>query len=214
MIQRNGSAVWKPEQWKSLKRNRTNGFEKWWQFKETLETASSILTFALPECQKKRETGRELIWRNKVSFLTWGRKQPGPGSTETLKTRWTYRGIHQDTHDKVAKDKELFLFSFEGCTCGKEWIRSGSCWPTPQPQQCRIPAPFSAYTTAHGSARSFNSLSKARDWTHILMDTSRVCYCWAKTGTLILFFFNVWVVFHQVCVRVFISTSFFIRSST
>ena len=28
-----------------------------------------------------------------------------------------------------------------------------------------------------------NLLSKARDRTHILMDTSRVCYCWATTGT-------------------------------
>ena len=28
-----------------------------------------------------------------------------------------------------------------------------------------------------------NSLGKARDWTHILMDTSRVCYRWATMGT-------------------------------
>ena len=26
-------------------------------------------------------------------------------------------------------------------------------------------------------------LSEARDWTHVLMDTSRVCYCWATVGT-------------------------------
>ena len=110
MIQRNGSAVWKPEQWKSLKRNRTNGFEKWWQFKETLETASSILTFALPECQKKRETGRELIWRNKVSFLTWGRKQPGPGSTESLKQDEPTE-VSTKTHmTKWQKIKNFFFF--------------------------------------------------------------------------------------------------------
>ena len=28
-----------------------------------------------------------------------------------------------------------------------------------------------------------NPLSEARDWTHILMDTSQVRYCWATTGT-------------------------------
>ena len=28
-----------------------------------------------------------------------------------------------------------------------------------------------------------NTLSKARDWTHNLMDTSQVPYCWATTGT-------------------------------
>ena len=32
-------------------------------------------------------------------------------------------------------------------------------------------------TTAHGDAGS--SLSEARDWTHILMDTSQVPYHWA-----------------------------------
>ena len=30
------------------------------------------------------------------------------------------------------------------------------------------------YSTPHGNARSFNPLSKARDQTHILMDTSRI----------------------------------------
>ena len=33
-----------------------------------------------------------------------------------------------------------------------------------------------AYTTAHGNARSFNPLRAARDRTHILMDTSWVCF--------------------------------------
>ena len=31
-----------------------------------------------------------------------------------------------------------------------------------------------------------NPLSKSRDWTHVLMDTSWICYRWAKTGTPIL----------------------------
>ena len=41
-----------------------------------------------------------------------------------------------------------------------------------QPQQRRICASSSTYTTAHGNARSFNPLSKIRDQTRILMDTS------------------------------------------
>ena len=28
-----------------------------------------------------------------------------------------------------------------------------------------------------------NSLSKARDWIHILMDTSQICFLWATVGT-------------------------------
>ena len=38
----------------------------------------------------------------------------------------------------------------------------------------------------HHSSRQcwiFNPLSEARDWTHVLMDTSWVCYRWAMTGT-------------------------------
>ena len=45
-----------------------------------------------------------------------------------------------------------------------------------------------AHTTAHSNTGSFNPLSKARDWTHILMDSSRVHYSWATTGTPILIF--------------------------
>ena len=33
---------------------------------------------------------------------------------------------------------------------------------------------YATYTTAHGNAGSFNPLSKARDWTHILMDTGQI----------------------------------------
>ena len=71
---------------------------------------------------------------------------------------------------------------------------SCSCWPTLQPQQYRIQTMYETYTTADGNAGSFNALSKARDWTHILMDTSWVYYCCATIGTshftLILKFIN------------------------
>ena len=29
----------------------------------------------------------------------------------------------------------------------------------------------------------FDTLSGARDWTWVLMDTSQICHCWASTGT-------------------------------
>ena len=46
--------------------------------------------------------------------------------------------------------------------------------------------------------RILNPLSGARDGTHILMDISQICYCWATTGTLhipfleFLFFLNLY----------------------
>ena len=40
-----------------------------------------------------------------------------------------------------------------------------------------------AYTTAHGNAGIPDPLSRARDQTHFLMDTSWVHYCWATMGT-------------------------------
>ena len=39
---------------------------------------------------------------------------------------------------------------------------SYSCQPTPQPQQCQIQAECATYTTAHGNAGLFNSLSEGR----------------------------------------------------
>ena len=36
--------------------------------------------------------------------------------------------------------------------------------------------------------RFLNPLSRAKDWTHVHMDTSRVCFCWSTTGTPILWF--------------------------
>ena len=46
----------------------------------------------------------------------------------------------------------------------------------------RIRAASAAYITVHGR-QILNPLSRARDWTCILMDTSGVCYCWATRGT-------------------------------
>ena len=53
---------------------------------------------------------------------------------------------------------------------GVEWELS--CWPTPQPHWIR--ATSTTYNIAPGNARSFNPLSKAREKTCILMDTSWV----------------------------------------
>ena len=60
---------------------------------------------------------------------------------------------------------------------------SCSCWPMLQPQQQRIQAMSVTYTTAHGQNLILNSLSKVRDWIHILMENSWVHYYWATTGT-------------------------------
>ena len=41
-----------------------------------------------------------------------------------------------------------------------------------------------------GQCQILNPLSKARDQTHVLMDISRVCYCWASGGTPASCFFK------------------------
>ena len=72
----------------------------------------------------------------------------------------------------------FFLFMAVSVTYGSSWARglnwSCSCWPTPQPQQRWIWAASATYTIACSNAGSFNPLSKARDWTCFLMDTSWV----------------------------------------
>ena len=77
----------------------------------------------------------------------------------------------------------LLLFAFQGLTCsiwkfpGQKFNQSCSHWPMLQPQQHQgIEAASVTYTTAYGNARSFKPLSKARDRTRVLMDTSRLCY--------------------------------------
>ena len=64
-----------------------------------------------------------------------------------------------------------------GGSWARGWNWSYSCWPKPQQQQIR--AASVTYTTGH----ILNPLSGARDWTHILMDTSWVHYHWATKGT-------------------------------
>ena len=44
-----------------------------------------------------------------------------------------------------------------------------------------------------------NPLGKARDRTHIIMDTSRVCYCWATMGTPFLLLDNKSIDDSQCC---------------
>ena len=46
--------------------------------------------------------------------------------------------------------------------------------------------PNSIWELHHSSQQCWilNPLSEARDWPHILMDASRICFCWATMGTL------------------------------
>ena len=59
--------------------------------------------------------------------------------------------------------------------------QSCSFWPTTQIQ----PDPSRVFNLHHSSwqRQILNPLSKVRDWTHILMDTSRAHYSWAIEGT-------------------------------
>ena len=76
----------------------------------------------------------------------------------------------------------FFFFSFQACTCGiwefpgQGWNWSCNCWPIPQPQQCGTGDPSLVCNLHHSSQQCWilNPLCKARDQTHILMDTSRV----------------------------------------
>ena len=59
----------------------------------------------------------------------------------------------------------------------------------PQPQQHGIQAVSVTYAIVHSNAGSFNPLSKARDGTCVLMDTSWVRYHCATGGTPLIGFF-------------------------
>ena len=58
-----------------------------------------------------------------------------------------------------------------------------SCRPMPEPQQCKIRTASPAYITAHQKPWILNRLSKARDRSHIFLDTSWVHFCWVMMGT-------------------------------
>ena len=69
-----------------------------------------------------------------------------------------------------------------GNSQARGWIRVvAACRPTPQQRQ--IWAVSATYASACSNTRSLTPLSKARDQTCILMDTSWVCYHWATAGT-------------------------------
>ena len=52
-----------------------------------------------------------------------------------------------------------------------------------------------------------NLLSKARDWTHVLMDTAWVHYLWATMGTPSLLFLGFCFRYHQVLQKYYMSGS-------
>ena len=66
-------------------------------------------------------------------------------------------------------------------------------WPTPQPQQYQI----------------LNPLSKARDWTYVLMDISQIRFCWAMMGTPHVYFYLLYQRTEQkaACLETFIFES-------
>ena len=57
-----------------------------------------------------------------------------------------------------------------------------------QPQEHGIRAASATYTTADDNAGSLNPLSKARDRTYILVDTSQICFHCTTMGTPFFFF--------------------------
>ena len=60
---------------------------------------------------------------------------------------------------------------------------AGLCHSRPRILQHGVGAAFVTYATAPGNARSFNSLSEAKNWTYALMDIIWVCYHWATMRT-------------------------------
>ena len=71
-------------------------------------------------------------------------------------------------------------------------IRAIATKPVPQPQPCPI---WSHIFDLHHSLRQcriLNPLMKGRNWTHILMDTSWIPYCWATTGTPPMLWWSWW----------------------
>ena len=82
----------------------------------------------------------------------------------------------------------LFCF-FYGHTCciwnfpGQGSNRNFSCRPMTEPQQRGIWAVSSSLHHSSWQCWILNPLNAARDWTHILTNTSRGHFRWAMTGT-------------------------------
>ena len=105
--------------------------------------------------------------------------------------------------DKVTLINDEFSFSYKERKFVCMYVCIYLFRPTPTAygsSQARCPIRASAVSLrhSHSNARSepylrptpqltqhwiFKPLSKARDWTHVLLDTNWICYCWAMTGT-------------------------------
>ena len=84
----------------------------------------------------------------------------------------------------------VFLELHIGKFLGEALNQSYSCRLIPQPRQGGMQAASATCTTAHENAASFNPLSDARDWTHILMDTSRIHFPAPQQELPLFFFFS------------------------
>ena len=87
---------------------------------------------------------------------------------------------------KLGAELELQLPAYATATAAATWDRSHVC------------------DLYHSSWQQwiFNPLSEARDWTHILMDTSQAHYRWATTGTSHTMFLNLLLTYmpiHSLC---------------
>jgi len=101
----------------------------------------------------------------------------------------------------------LFLLLFRPVpeACGicqaRGWIRAAA---EAYARATATPGP-SCVCDLHHSSQQYqilNPLSQARDWTHVLLDTSWVCYCWTTTETpdynfLILFWVFLFLLFFK-----------------
>ena len=91
------------------------------------------------------------IFKSRPFRFLWGSPVNGRVKSEIWGTAW-------DAH--FFSFLFFFFLSFYSHTFsiwkfpGQGSNHSCSCWPTPQPQQCRIQAVSATYTTAHGNTRS------------------------------------------------------------
>ena len=82
----------------------------------------------------------------------------------------------------------LFLLFFRavpvayGSSQARGWIRAAAAAYTTATATQDLTYVCSLYHSLE-QHQILSLLSKARNWTHILMDTSWVCYCWTATGT-------------------------------